>query len=135
MLTPLFAVLLSTAPAPGPGRSAECLGVYLQRQERVVRIMWVDVIGKKQAVHSFAAAAALEGYTSTDIRVADDPELTGPSEAHVVFTSPRTTFKMADDLMRRAGAGEFGQLDVYPMVMPAADGEMQKCLGGASKHG
>ncbi len=105
-----------------PAEEPNCLGVFLPRGDRVLRIMWVDVTGDKGAREAFAKAALEQGYTSKDLRLED-----AKSQTHLTFISPRTTFAMADELMLRARKGEFGQLTVEPMVMRAEDGEMQKC--------
>ena len=113
-----------------PAEKPVCLGVFLPREDRVLRIMWVDVTGEKTARQAFGKAALQEGYTPEDLKVEDAKSLT-----HLVFVSPRTTFAMADDVIQRARKGEFGLLNVDTMVMRAADGEMQKCTGPSGDRG
>ena len=115
---------LATLPADKP----VCLGVFLPRDDRVLRIMWVNVTGEPGARQAFAKAVFEKGYQAADLKIDDSK-----SEARLTFISPRTTFAMADDIIQRSRKGEFGQLGVDAMVMRAADGEMQKCLAQSER--
>jgi hypothetical protein len=112
----LAAAAMTNPPAPGV-----CAGIAVNTPSGRANFIWITGIGDDAALARFrSAAATIRNVEVQGPRAGPD----GRNEVTVVFQTvknrPQETTDPADAaaLLRRARAGEFGQLDVQPMVMP-----------------
>ena len=113
-------LLLAAGTIVEPASSSVCAGVAVDTPSGRANFIWIAGFGDEAALARFrSAAAAIRNVEVQGPRTVHD----GRNEVVVLFQTvkdrPQDTTDPADaaNLLRRARAGEFGSLQIEPMVM------------------